>query len=193
MTCFRVGQFGTSCTPSFEEGGKGGGGASRRESSSARGALAFNKPLVDFSIGQDRAHLLGPQSLLTAHSSRRRLVGRRRRTLSNTTASLTPRRRRRRTRTTRVRVVRGRVALRIPGFNRLQHLGASQLVRFVPVNKLKAAAKRVLGKRPARGRSRRRRKGKLFKVRRGRRRRRRRQTQARAARVIRRRRRVRRL
>lgn len=41
------------------------------------------------------------------------------------------------------RLKAGRINLRIPGFG-LQKLGASQLVRFVPLSKLKAAAKKVL-------------------------------------------------
>ena len=51
---------------------------------------------------------------------------------------------------TKVRLVKGKVALRIRGYPGVTKLGASQLVKFVPLNKLKAAAKRALGsvKRP---------------------------------------------
>jgi len=41
------------------------------------------------------------------------------------------------------RLKAGRINLRIPGFG-LQKLGASQLVRFIPLSKLKVAAKKVL-------------------------------------------------
>jgi hypothetical protein len=44
------------------------------------------------------------------------------------------------------------VSLRVSGFPQVQHVGASQLVRFVPLNKLKAAAKKVLGRGPHRRR-----------------------------------------
>lgn len=46
---------------------------------------------------------------------------------------------------TKVRLVNGKVALRIKGFPGVQRVGASQLVRFVPLNKLRLAAKRALG------------------------------------------------
>jgi hypothetical protein len=46
---------------------------------------------------------------------------------------------------TKVRLIKGKVALRIKGYPGLTKLGASQLVRFVPLNKLKIAAKRALG------------------------------------------------
>lgn len=49
------------------------------------------------------------------------------------------------TRVTKVKLINGKVALRIKGYPGIQRLGASQLVRFVPLNKLKVAAKRVLG------------------------------------------------
>lgn len=68
--------------------------------------------------------------------------------------------RRTKNRVTKVRLVKGKVALRIKGYPGLTKLGASQLVRFVPLNKLKAAAKRALGtsrvKRPQHRRRRRR-------------------------------------
>lgn len=53
--------------------------------------------------------------------------------------------RRTKTRVTKVRLVKGKVALRIKGYPGVQRLGASQLVKFVPLNKLKVAAKRALG------------------------------------------------
>ena len=43
-----------------------------------------------------------------------------------------------------VRVSKGKVSLRIAGFSGLQKLGASELIRFVPLNRLKSAAKKIL-------------------------------------------------
>ena len=47
-----------------------------------------------------------------------------------------------------VRVNKGSVALRVKGFPGVQHLRASALVRHVPAVKLRAAAKKVLGRAP---------------------------------------------
>jgi hypothetical protein len=46
-----------------------------------------------------------------------------------------------------VRVTKGRVSIKVPGHPGVSKLPASQLVRFVALNKLKAAAKKVLGHR----------------------------------------------
>jgi len=66
---------------------------------------------------------------------------------SSSVVSMPPRRRGRKRGTRKAkgghRLKAGRINLRIPGFG-LQKLGASQLVRFVPLSKLKAAAKKVL-------------------------------------------------
>ena len=45
-----------------------------------------------------------------------------------------------------VRLNKGRIALRVAGYQGLQSLTASELVRFIPLSKLKAAAKKVLKK-----------------------------------------------
>jgi hypothetical protein len=86
------------------------------------------------------------------------------------------RRRRRRTAggRSKVRIVKGRISLRVAGFPGYQKIGASQLVRFVPLAKLRVAAKRALGglgyrrKRSGKGVKRRRRQRKgtssLFRV-----------------------------
>jgi hypothetical protein len=54
------------------------------------------------------------------------------------------RRTRRRTGGGKTRVVKGRVLLRLPGFG-LTKLSPSELVRHIPVSKLKTAARKVLG------------------------------------------------
>ena len=94
------------------------------------------RPFVEFSPHLDRANLM---------SSGVAATGRKR---SRSTAQ---KGRRRKSRVTKVRVVKGKVALRVGGFPGVQHVGASQLVRFVPLNKLRTAAKRVLGSPPRRG------------------------------------------
>jgi hypothetical protein len=97
------------------------------------------KPFVSFSTNEDRANLMtfgGLQS--TRRRKRSKSQGRKRRR----TAS---RGRRPRTRVTKVRIVNGRVALKVAGYPGYQRVGASQLVRFVPLNKLRIAAKRALG------------------------------------------------
>jgi len=111
-------------------------------SSSNSSAHLRPRPFVEFSPQQDRASLMTALSSSSplSRSSTSSSGGRRRRSRRRRQPS-----RRRNTRSTRVRVIHGRVALRVGGYPGLQHLGASQLVRFVPLNKLRAAARRVLG------------------------------------------------
>ncbi len=99
--------------------------------------LVCKKPFITFSDREDRADLMTFGSTSTrrkrsksTHSSRKRRSGVRRRL---------------KTRVSKVRIVNGKVALRIGGFPGVQKVGASQLVRFVPLNKLRSAAKRALG------------------------------------------------
>jgi hypothetical protein len=97
------------------------------------------KPFVSFSTNEDRANLMtfsGPPSSIRRKRSKSQ--GRRRRRTFG-------RGRRLKTRVTKVRIVNGKVALRVAGYPGYQRLGASQLVRFVPLTKLRIAAKRVLG------------------------------------------------
>ena len=99
------------------------------------------QPFVEFSPNEDRANLMSMSGTLAPRRKRSRSTLRRK--------SRAPGRRRRtkrtKTRVTKVRVVNGKVSLRIGGFPGVQRVGASQLVRFVPLNKLRTAAKRVLG------------------------------------------------
>jgi hypothetical protein len=46
----------------------------------------------------------------------------------------------------KVRVVKGRVSLKVAGFPGYQRLAPGQLVRHVPITKLRAAAKKILGR-----------------------------------------------
>jgi len=119
------------------------------------GPATATKAFVEFSPHQDRASLMSSVgSGIGASSS----LGRRRRRPPSASAGARSGRRRRNTRVTKVRVINGRVSLRVGGFPGVQRVGASQLVRFVPLNKLRAAAKRVLG-RSSLGRRKRGRKG----------------------------------
>ena len=57
----------------------------------------------------------------------------------------------------KVRVIGGRVRLRVTGYQGLQSLAPSSLIRFIPTTKLRLAARRVLlssGQRPVRRRKR---------------------------------------
>ena len=122
---------------------------------------------------QQQQHLAQPFVAFSPHQDRASLMTSGRRGSASGTGG-----RRRRTRVSKVRVVNGRVSLRVGGLPGVQRIGAGQLVRFVPLNKLRAAAKRVLGggrgrrRRVKRGRVGKRRTRKGRKRRKGRRRRR---------------------
>lgn len=108
------------------------------------------QPIVPYSSSESRANLMSFSGPPTTRRKRSKSKS------SRSSSSSNPRRRkgqRTRTRVTKVRLVKGKVALRIRGYPGVQRLGASQLVRFVPLNKLKAAAKRALGNNPRVGRS----------------------------------------
>jgi len=157
MTCFRLGSNGTLSA------------STTSTASYTRPQASSQRPLVEFSPrSQDRANLMsiGSSSGSSLSSGQRR---RRRRT--NTLGKLSRKGRRKRTRVSKIRVVKGRVALRVSGRPGVQHIGAGQLVRFVPINKLRAAAQRVLNQSVA---GRRRRGGRIKKKSRRRRRRQRR-------------------
>jgi hypothetical protein len=58
-----------------------------------------------------------------------------------------PRAQRKKARTVKrakVRVVKGRLTLKVAGYPGLHRFGASQLIQFVPLNKIKVAAKKIL-------------------------------------------------
>jgi len=95
------------------------------------------RPFVEFSPHQDRASLMSIGS--GSNRSRKRSTIRRKG------------RRRPGSRKTKIKVVNGKVSLKVGGFPGIQRVVASQLVRFVPLNKLRSAAKQVLGAPPKRG------------------------------------------
>jgi len=162
MTCFRV----ASASAPRVTGGGGGAGLF--------GVERQHQPFVEFSPSErDRANLMSSVGTGLGNS---RAPSRRRRRRIRSAAALSGSRRRR-SRVSRLRVVNGRVSFRLPGFSGVQRVGASQLVRFVPVTKLRQAAKRFLGKggrkvRRKRKRGRRAAAGRRKKRRKGRRRRR---------------------
>jgi len=147
MTCFRLGSNGTLSA------------TSAAASTSQYTRPQPSQPLVEFSTrSQDRANLMSAgsglgsaSSLSSGQRSRRRRNIRRRNGPLATSSRLG---RRKRSRVSKIRVIKGRVALRISGRPGVQHIGAGQLVRFVPLNKLRAAARRVLNQSSAVGRRR---------------------------------------
>jgi hypothetical protein len=97
------------------------------------------KPLLPFLPNNDRAFIVSEStppsssSLVSSSSMPKRKGGR--------TASTRKGKRGKAT----VRLVKGRLAIRVAGFPGFQRLAPSQLVRYIPLGKLKQAAKRVLG------------------------------------------------
>ena len=97
-------------------------------------------PLVRYST-QNRAILLSSSVNSMPKARRTRAASARRR----------PRRKRSQVATSRrgggnkVRIVKGRVVVKVGGYPGTHRFGAGQLIRFVPLNKIKLAAKRILG------------------------------------------------
>ena len=91
----------------------------------------IRKPLVSFS-NRERATLAVSSPPMPKRSKRR---------ASNRT---TIRKRRRSAGSNKIRVVGGKIRLRVTGYQGLQSLSPSALVRFIPATKLRLAARRVL-------------------------------------------------
>ena len=121
------------------------------------------KPLVSY-YTRERASLNLPSSNLSAVATnlelsesmpRKRRGGRTTRSRSKATRRRTNKRK---TKTSnKVRVVGVRVKLRVTGYQGLQSLAPSSLIRFIPTTKLRLAARRVLrstGQQPIRRRKR---------------------------------------
>ncbi len=106
-------------------------------------------PLVRYST-QNRAVLLSSAANSMPRARRARAASRPGRKRSVATAK-------------KVRIVKGRVVLnKVSGHPGTHRFGAGQLIRFVPLNKIKLAAKRILGS-PSRRRRHRRRPKRLKK------------------------------
>ena len=92
--------------------------------------FGYSKPLLNFSASENRATLLTEDSVpdqeITKHTPKRK-----------------PRKGTKTSGTRGIRIVKGQVIFRVPGY-RVQKFAATQLVKFVPIGKLKAAAKRIL-------------------------------------------------
>lgn len=84
-----------------------------------------SKPLLNYSKSDGRATLLDSESLMPPKRKR-----------STKRASSKASR--------GVRIVKGRVALRVAGYSGVQRLAPSHLIKFVPLSKIRIAAKRVL-------------------------------------------------
>jgi len=54
------------------------------------------------------------------------------------------RKRTKRVKRTKIRLVKGHLSLKVAGYPGLHRFGASQLIQFVPLNKIKVAAKKIL-------------------------------------------------
>jgi len=54
------------------------------------------------------------------------------------------RKRTKRVKRTKIRLVKGRLSLKVAGYPGVHRFGASQLIQFVPLNKIKVAAKKIL-------------------------------------------------
>jgi hypothetical protein len=100
-------------------------------------------PLLSYSDHQERATLVRDLVDSPSMPSRKRGGGKRRRAAGTSKKSRRKPSNRRVKGARGVRVTKGRVAIRLPGHG-VTKLAASQLVRYVPLNKLKAAAKKVL-------------------------------------------------
>ena len=95
--------------------------------------LQNRKPLVSFS-NRERANLAVSEPPMPKKIRRRA-----------STRSATARRKRRGTvGSNKIRVVGGRVRLRVTGYQGFQSLAPSALVRFIPATKLRLAARKVL-------------------------------------------------
>lgn len=101
--------------------------------------MSLRKPLVRYDT-QSRAQLV-PETVSTS-MPRRRKTGRRKRSGKIRATKGRP------------RVVKGRVNVRVAGYLGVQKVAPSKLIPYLPANKLRQAAKKVLvasGTRPSRG------------------------------------------
>jgi len=97
--------------------------------------------LVDFENSEKCEILNSPSEELDQMPKRRRAPTRKGKKRSRRVGA---------TRRSKVRIVNGRVGLKVAGFKGLNYIPASQLVRLMPVSKLRLAAKKILGKPPKR-------------------------------------------
>ena len=91
--------------------------------------LSEQKPLLHYSEDEERAHFVDLDKV-SVSMPRKKKTSNKRRKAGKTTKG--------------VRFQKGRLALRIRGYKGVQRIAPAQLVRFIALNKLKVAAKRVL-------------------------------------------------
>lgn len=103
--------------------------------------LVKQKPLLAFSANNDRAFIVENQPVLSAVVEK------------NKTQKVGPKKRRskQRKKGSSVKIVKGQISLRVPGYQGFQRLAVSLLLRFIPIKRLRQAAKSALktsGQRP---------------------------------------------
>ena len=106
--------------------------------------LTAHKPLLSFSANSDRAFIAEEQSLLSAVDERKP---------TKTTVKPIKGRKRQRKKFLSVKIVKGHIVLCVPGYKGYQRLPTSQLLRYIPLKRLRQAAKTALkasGVRPTR-------------------------------------------
>lgn len=96
-----------------------------------------NKLLVPYSENEERAQIINVSDLESSMPRKSKRLSKKRSKKSR--------------RTTKgfkgfkgVKIVHGKLALKVLGYQGVQKLSPSQLIRFIPLNKLKTAAKKVL-------------------------------------------------
>jgi hypothetical protein len=94
--------------------------------------LNSDQPLLKFSENEERASFIEEEKDTSMSRKKNRKGGKRRKVGKRALKG-----------TKGLKFSKGRLALRLSGFG-LQKLGASELVKFIPLSKLKQAAKKVL-------------------------------------------------
>ena len=94
--------------------------------------FSSDQPLLKFSENEERASFIEPQEDTSMSRKKPRKGGKRKKGGKKTFKG-----------TKGLKFSKGRLALHLSGFG-LQKLGASELVKFIPLSKLKEAAKKVL-------------------------------------------------
>ena len=94
--------------------------------------LASDQPILKYSENEERASLIEPEEEPSMSRNKGRKGGKRKKIGKKSFKG-----------TKGLKFSKGRLALRLSGFG-LQKLGASELVKYIPLSKLKQAAKKVL-------------------------------------------------
>ena len=90
------------------------------------------RPLVKFDTGDHAQLVTGPSmSVVTRRRGKSRAKGKKKSTRKTSS---------------KARVIKGRLNLRVAGYKGVQKLAPSSVIPFIPITKLRAAAKKVLGK-----------------------------------------------